>query len=73
MKKINPKYLLNLSECTAREKGTNSTIHYNLKNILLNMPREKNHVDVMRQHRIKLKEKGKKYLPGILNLQVRLN
>ncbi|XP_046478204.1 ribonuclease Z, mitochondrial [Neodiprion pinetum] len=62
-------YSWNLFRYIVRRKGTHSS-KPNLKELLLKMPWPQNHVQEMRNHRLKLKEKGKKYLPGILYLQV---
>lgn len=70
MTTINNRLLLNSLKCTITRLFSAHTSKSNLRNILLTMPRSNTHVDTMRRHRIKLKEKGKKYLPGILNLQV---
>jgi hypothetical protein len=43
---------------------------HNLKQLLLNMPRDTRHTAELQQQRLKLKEKGQKYAPGIVSLQV---
>jgi len=43
---------------------------HNLKDLLLTMPRDTKHAVALQQQRQKLKEKGQKYLPGTVSLQV---
>ena len=43
---------------------------HNLKELLLNMPRDTRHTVALQQQRQKLKEKGQKYPPGTVSLQV---
>lgn len=42
----------------------------NLKNLLFDMPREKNHILEAQKQRNRIKEKSSKYIPGTVNLQV---
>uniref|UniRef100_A0A1B0CS85 ribonuclease Z n=1 Tax=Lutzomyia longipalpis TaxID=7200 RepID=A0A1B0CS85_LUTLO len=42
----------------------------NLKNLLLNMPRDTKHIQEAQKHRIRIREKGTKYIPGTVTLQV---
>lgn len=43
---------------------------HNLKQVLLTMPRGTRHTVELQQQRQKLKEKGQRYPPGIVSLQV---
>ena len=43
---------------------------HNLKELLLTMPRDTKHAVALQQQRQKLKEKGQKYPPGTVSLQV---
>lgn len=41
-----------------------------LNKLLLQMPRDRKHIAEAQQQRLKIKEKGLKYAPGTVNLQV---
>jgi hypothetical protein len=43
---------------------------HNLKQLLLTMPKDPKHTAELQKQRQKLKEKGQKYVPGIVSLQV---
>jgi hypothetical protein len=43
---------------------------HNLKELLLTMPRDASHTAELLKQRQKLKEKGQKYVPGVVSLQV---
>jgi hypothetical protein len=43
---------------------------HNLKQLLLTMPRDTRHTAALQQQRQKCKEKGQKYTPGTVSLQV---
>ncbi|XP_049776088.1 ribonuclease Z, mitochondrial [Schistocerca cancellata] len=47
-----------------------SRLSETLNNLLLNMPKVPNHTAVLKQQRQKLKEKGKKYVPGTVSIKV---
>lgn len=42
----------------------------NLRKLLVDMPREKNHILEAQKQRSRIKEKSSKYIPGTVNLQV---
>ncbi|GAB0087583.1 Ribonuclease Z [Sergentomyia squamirostris] len=42
----------------------------NLKNLLLKMPRDVKHIHEAQKHRLRIREKGAKYVPGTVTLQV---
>ncbi|XP_046740756.1 ribonuclease Z, mitochondrial [Diprion similis] len=62
-------YSWNLFRYIVRRKGTYS-VKPNLKEILLKMPRSQNHIQEMRDHRLKLKENQKNYSPSSIYFQV---
>ncbi|XP_063240467.1 LOW QUALITY PROTEIN: ribonuclease Z, mitochondrial-like [Bacillus rossius redtenbacheri] len=48
----------------------NCLLNHNLHNLLVEMPKEKKHTQELKKQRQKLKEKGQKYVPGTVCLQV---
>lgn len=45
-------------------------INNNLKNLLLKMPRNKDHIADAQKQRVRIKEKSSRYIPGTVNLQI---
>uniref|UniRef100_A0A1B0GNA5 ribonuclease Z n=1 Tax=Phlebotomus papatasi TaxID=29031 RepID=A0A1B0GNA5_PHLPP len=53
-----------------RSRNYSKSAADNLKDLLLKMPRDTKHIHEAQKHRIRIREKGSKYIPGTVNLQV---
>lgn len=51
-------------------KFTTKSRNSNLKKLLLEMPKDSKHIAEIQKQRQKIKERGARYIPGTVNLQV---